>query len=315
MKKKVLALSFILLLSTICLTSTSFTQAAGEGQWITGYTIEDAQTNQLLMEYNSTTGVNETIAPVIPGANIIVTFTVNVFTAGDGNLKLQTALQRSESGKFWELITEDYDMGSAYNPNSQSTSFNWVEGEFTMMLYGKVPLSASDTPKPVNVVSLFGPTSGTPIDKISIIPTTADMDRFQTLLTEKQDALQSLKDSGVDQGFIDMYENVLSGSQAVAEGGDIDNAIALLNGLDVAAPPSSTMQMLFLPIVGVTAALAVVFLVMFLRARGKVSYFQLVVEDQIKDLEGLTLRAAKIDRTMSSSLESVKDRLKRLVGM
>ena len=68
-------------------------------------------------------------------------------------------------------------------------------------------------------------------------------------------------------------------------------------------------------LVGVLAAVAVIFVVLFLRVRGKVSYFQLVVEDQIKDLEGLTLRASKIDRTMSSSLESVKDRLKRLVGM
>jgi hypothetical protein len=73
--------------------------------------------------------------------------------------------------------------------------------------------------------------------------------------------------------------------------------------------------MLFIPIVAVTAVIAVVFLVMFMRIRGKISYFQLVVEDQIKDLEGLTLRASKIDRAMSSNLESVKDRLKRLVGM
>jgi hypothetical protein len=78
---------------------------------------------------------------------------------------------------------------------------------------------------------------------------------------------------------------------------------------------SSTMQSLFIPIIGVLAVVAVVFVIMFLRVRGKVSYFQLVVEDQIKDLEGLTLRASKIDRTMSSNLESVKDRLKRLVGM
>jgi hypothetical protein len=75
------------------------------------------------------------------------------------------------------------------------------------------------------------------------------------------------------------------------------------------------MESLFIPIVGVLAAVAVIFVVLFLRVRGKVSYFQLVVEDQIKDLEGLTLRASKIDRAMSSSLESVKDRLKRLVGM
>ena len=63
------------------------------------------------------------------------------------------------------------------------------------------------------------------------------------------------------------------------------------------------------------AVVAALFVVMFLRIRGRVSYFRLVVEDQIKDLEGLTLRASKIDRAMGSSLDSVKDRLKRLVGM
>ena len=60
--------------------------------------------------------------------------------------------------------------------------------------------------------------------------------------------------------------------------------------------------MLFYPIIGVTAAIAVVLVVLFLRVRGKVSYFQLVVEDQIKDLEGLTLRASKIDQAMSLNL-------------
>jgi hypothetical protein len=52
-----------------------------------------------------------------------------------------------------------------------------------------------------------------------------------------------------------------------------------------------------------------------MRNRGKVGYFRLVIEDQIKDLEGLTLRASKIDRTISSNLASIEDRLKRLVGM
>jgi hypothetical protein len=54
---------------------------------------------------------------------------------------------------------------------------------------------------------------------------------------------------------------------------------------------------------------------LFMRIRGKISYMNLVVEDQIKDLEGLTMRASKIDRSLSSNLDSVKERLKRLVGM
>ena len=92
--------------------------------------------------------------------------------------------------------------------------------------------------------------------------------------------------------------------------------MALLNRLNASnAPVPLHTETLFIPVMGVLAVVAVIFVVLFLRVRGKVSYFQLVVEDQIKDLEGLTLRASKIDRAMSSSLESVKDRLKRLVGM
>ena len=121
---------------------------------------------------------------------------------------------------------------------------------------------------------------------------------------------------GVAQGYVDLYKNVLNESTVEANAGQVASAIALLNQLNISdEPASSTTQALFLPIVGALAAVAVIFAVLFLRIRGKVSYFQLVVEDQIKDLEGLTMRISKIDRASSSNLESIKDRLKRLVGM
>ena len=72
----------------------------------------------------------------------------------------------------------------------------------------------------------------------------------------------------------------------------------MLNGLNVNAPPSATSQALFLPVAGVLAVVAAIFAFLFIRIRGKVSYFQLVVEDQIKDLEGLTMRASKIDQNI-----------------
>jgi hypothetical protein len=163
---------------------------------------------------------------------------------------------------------------------------------------------------------LFGPTGGIAIDQVSVTATTALMTQFNSLYSQKQSHLKSLQSSGVDQGYIDIYSNVLNASQAIANSGEVSSAIALLNGLTTANEPmSSSLQMLYIPAIAVLAVLAVLFVVLFLRVRGKVSYFQLVVEDQIKDLEGLTLRASKIDRAMSSNLESVKDRLKRLVGM
>ena len=313
MQKKVLALSIILLLTTISLTSISFVQAASDSQWITDYTIHDASTDELLVEHDASTNTTTTLSPVIPGADIKVTFTVDV-VAGEGNLRLTTGLSKSSGqSQYWQLVSDDYTMGDSYNPAQQSTKFNWNEGTFEMTLYGKVPSSSSSS-KSINIVSLYGP-SGTALDKITITSTSAKMNTYLTLFEDKNEQLNSLISSGVDQGFINVYTNVLNVSQAVAEGGDVDSAIALLNGLDASNAPGSTMPIIFYPIVGVTAAIAVIFVVLFLRTRSKVSYFTLVVEDQIKDLEGLTMRAAKIDRAMSANLDSVKDRLKHLVGM
>ena len=319
MKNRILSLSLLLLLATMMIISVSPpVKAVGEGQWITGYKIEDATSGQLLVQFDSATGVNMTSSPMIPGAEVKVTFSVNIFTPGSGNLKLTSGLQKSSThvNGYWELISQDYTLGSTYNPNSASTEFNWVVGTFTIALYGKVPNSATDTQTLIHVVTLTSASGGPAIDQINVFATTANLAAFNVLYAQQEAKLKTLISSGVAQGYIDIYTNVLNASKAIATQGDVNDAMALLNGLNVSnAPMSSTMEALFLPIVGVLAAVAVIFVVMFLRARGKVSYFQLVVEDQIKDLEGLTLRASKIDRTLSSSLESVKDRLKRLVGM
>lgn len=317
LNKKILALSLLLLLTTVYLTSASIStvKAAGEGLWITAYKIEDANTGQVLMNVDFPTGVNTTLAPILPGASLKVTFTINVVTSGSGNLQISTSLHKTLQDKYWELVTQNYTLGNDFNPNSQSAKFNWVKGTFSMLVYGSAPTTTSATSLQVNVVSLYGPTGGV-LDQITVPVVTAKMDQYQTLLAQKEANLNSLISSGVSPGYIELYTNVLNESKTIAAQGYVDGAIALLNGLDVAnAPVSSTMESLFLPIVVVLAAIAVVFVIMFLRVRGKISYLQLVVEDQIKDLEGLTLRASKIDRTMSSNLESVKDRLKRLVGM
>jgi hypothetical protein len=315
MKNKVLALSIILLLTTISLTSITFAQAAGESQWIGDYEIHDASTNALLVQHDAATNTTTTISPVLPGADITVDFTVNILAGGEGNLKLSTSLSKtSGQSTYWTLESDDYTMGSQYNPAQQSTPFNWVEGSFEMSLRGTVSSSASAS-RPVTVVTLAGP-SGSVLGQLIVTSTSAKMNTYLTLYSQKNANLNQLVSGGVDAGFIELYTNTLNASKVVANGGDVDSAIAILNGLDVANPPAgSTMQMLFLPLVGVTVAIAVIFLVLFLRIRGRIGYFQLVVEDQIKDLEGLTLRARKIDRAMSANLDSIKDRLKNLVGM
>jgi len=318
LKNKLLTLSLLLLLVTMMVISISPpVKAVGQGQWLTTYKIEDS-TGQLLVQYDPLTNTTNILAPVLPGTDIKVTFTVNVIAPGSDTLRLSTSLQKSTSNPsgYWALQTTTYDMGTTYNPASQSTTFKWTVGTFDMVLYGRVPSSASNVAQTVNVVSLSSGAGGTPLDQITVQATSANLANFNVLYSQQETKLKGLISSGVAQGYIDIFTNVLNASRTIANAGDVNDATALLNSLNASnAPVTSAIETIFIPIMVVLAVVAVIFVVMFLRVRGKVSYFRLVVEDQIKDLEGLTLRASKIDRTMSSSLESVKDRLKRLVGM
>ncbi len=317
MKKKILALSLLMLLTTfiiICIAPS--VKAVGTGQWITTYKIEDANSGQLLIQYDPATNTTNTLAPVLPDTDIKVTFTIDIIAPGADSLKIQTSLTKT-GNVFWEPQGE-YVVGSTFNPASATTTFKWTVGTLEMVLYGTVPASTtatSNASRTINVVTLSSAAGGQPLDRITIQSMTAGLANFNVLYDQQNAKLQSLKDNGVAQGYIELFTNVMNSSRALADSGNVADATTLLNGLNVANEPvGSLMESLFLPIVAVVAVIAVIFAFLFMRIRGKVSYVQLVVEDQIKDLEGLSLRAAKIDRTLSASLESIKDRLSRISG-
>jgi hypothetical protein len=315
LKVKLFTTCLVLLLVAVPLMSVMPTHAVGEGHWITSYTVEDATTQQKLIEADFTVSDEPTVlSPVVSGEELIVTFTVNIVVGGSGNLKLSSYMQKPSSGTYWELIPGDYDLGAGYTPNLSSMSFSWQQGTFEMIAYGqarKVTAAAINS----TLVQLSGET-GDVLDAIKVDILTAGASEFQNLYDQKESKLQGLIDSGVDAGYTTLYGNMLNQSKALVNKGYVNEAIALLNAIPSSGEPmSSAFQMIMLPAIGVAAAGAVVFAFLFLRARGKNSYAQMVIEDQIKDLEGLTLRASKIDRTIASNLESVKDRLKRLVGM
>lgn len=315
LKAKLFAVCLFLLLSAVPIMSILPTHAVGEGYWITSYIVEDTGTGQVLMEVDFATGQNSSYSPIIGGSEITVTFTISVFTTGSGNLKLTTAMQHSKVklDRFWELVSDDYALGSDFNPNSASAEFNWVKGNFTMKCYGKTNVITK--PTQLTLVQLSSST-GDILDNIKPIIVTVGVDQWQNLYSEKEGKLQGLIDAGVASGYVQLYENVLNQSTSLVNKGYVNEAISLLNSLPASGEPmGSALEMIMLPGIAIAAIVAVVFAVMFLRARGKNSYVQLVIEDQIKDLEGLTLRASKIDRTIASNLDGVKDRLKRLVGM
>jgi hypothetical protein len=307
-----ISICFLLLL-TVVSVALAYGADVDEGEWIIKYSVKDS-TGKLLMEVDSETGLNETYSQILAGTEITVEFAIDIFAGGSGSLSLTTSMQHSSlHTTFWEVDSLNYSLS---NPNSNTATFDWVKGTVEMTCYGKIPTSAVKTVPVKYTLVQLSISGGDVLDQIKPYVYNAEMGNYASLLQAKQAKLQSLKDSGVSAGYVELFENVIKQAQAEFAEGYVDNAVALLNALDVSAEPASAvMELLFLPIIVVVAVLAAVFGLMFLRLRGKIKYVLLVLEDQIKDLEGLTLRASKLDRTIASSLDSVKDRLKSLVGM
>ena len=328
MKKKILTLSIIILLAftTMYAASTGTVKAqVGTGQWITKYTITDATTGNLILSKDVTTGATSGNGEISNQEQLEVTLTINVATSNpSSSLTLSTSMAHpSNLDYYWQYnVNGGYNLGS-FDPNSASFSFTQTAGTLTISCFGEATGTVETVadgitlhiPVPLTLISLTDP-SGATLDAITRNITDSSINNYNILLSQKESQLSSYSSSGVDPSFVEACGNEIAQAQALAGEGLTDNAYAVLNGLSVSSSPASgTMQILFYPIIAVIAVIAVVLGYLFMRARGKVSYFQLVVEDQIKDLEGLTLRASKIDRTMASNLDSVKDRLKRLVGM
>jgi hypothetical protein len=326
MKTKILAFCTIALLASVFMISISTTFAAvGGGQWITKYRIEDASTGDLILAQDFSTGAVSGSGQISNGEQLSVTVTIDIATSNpSSSLTLSTAMQHPPSlDHYWVHEASDgYTLGGNYNPNAASFSFSQTAGTLTISCYGEAVGQVQTTVDgitlhkaiPVSLVALKDP-SGTLLDEVNQNITDSAINEYKTKVKEKQSALAGYATSGVDPGYVDIYRNVVAQSQVVADQGLTDNAVAMLDSLDVTPPAGAVLQILFLPLIAVFGVVAVLFAFLFMRSRGKVSYFRLVIEDQIKDLEGLTLRASKIDRTISSNLASVEDRLKRLVGM
>jgi hypothetical protein len=318
LRTRAFVICILLVLAIVSTTFIGSTQGvAGNGEWITSYKVEDTKTGQLMLEVDFK-GENRTLSPIFPGAELKVTITISIdVTNPDTLLNLRTSMPKSLiKDVYWELISQNYPL-IGYNPSDQRVQFTQTKGELVIALYGRIPPDVT-TGAPIDylAVTLYGP-SGETLDNIRLTVVTAEMGEFQTILTQKEDKLQSLKNSGVAPGYVELFENVINEAKNQAALGNVDSAVAFLNTLSVSDEPGGrpVLEGLFFPAVGILIAVAAVLAFMFIRGRGKMQYILLTIEDQIKDLEGLTLRASKVDRSISSSLESVKERLKSITGM
>ncbi|MDH5375392.1 MAG: hypothetical protein OEW95_06220 [Candidatus Bathyarchaeota archaeon] len=320
MKARLFAICLFLLLASVYVTST---HGIGEGEWIIKYSLENLDTGQIILQRDFQTGETREYVSLFGDTELNVTFTVDVaVSAPHINLRIATDMKHSNiQDRYWQLHSKDYPVVN-YNPNQPYFEFNQIKGTLSVSCYGRIPRGITEEQvdgfvlhKPVNysLIELTSP-GGETLDQVMNAVLDAELDEFQNLLEKKEDKLQNLRDTGVAPGYIELFESVVNQAKAQAELGLVEEAIALLDLLAVSQEPvSSIMEMLFLPAVGILSVAVAAIGFVFLRTRGKIHYVLSIIEDQIKDLEGLTLRASKVDRTISSRLETIKDRLKGLI--
>ena len=326
MRNKIFTLSIIILLTItviyVSAASMAPVKAANTASYIQKYTVSDTATGFIYSD-DLTTGSTSGTFQISNGQSLSVQVTITIPTSDpSSSLTLSTDMAHSSSlDHYWALDpSSGYSLGN-YNPNSASFSFPQTAGTFTITCFG-IAQGTTETSAggitlhigvPITLVKLSDP-SGAQLDQIAHNITDSSINEFNTKLASAQKTVNG--QSGSDPAYVSLAQGVINNAKTVAAAGLTDQASQMLDALNNAnAPASGAMQILFIPLVAIFAVLAGLFAFMFFRNRGKVSYYQMVVEDQIKDLEGLTLRAAKIDRTMAANLDSVKDRLKRLVGM
>jgi hypothetical protein len=313
-------MSIFIFLIALPLTSI---YGVGQGEWIVNYRIEDLETGQLYIERDFQEDEFIQYVSLFDGSELNVTIQVDIATTvSHVNLRLATILQSSSiQDRYWQLHSKDYEFQD-YNPAQKYVEFTQVKGTFSISCYGKVPNGITQDiidgyvlhkPEDYVLIRLTSP-SGELLDQVRSEVIDAEIDEYRNLMGDREDKLVAIKNSGVAPGYVELFENVLDEAEVQAERGFVDEAITMLDLLTVSQEPiSSTVENIFLPVMVVLVVAVVVVGFLYMRTRSKSGYILSVIEDQIKDLEGLTLRASKIDRNISSRLDSMKERLKKLV--
>jgi len=316
----------IILLAMAPLVLIPFVSGQDE-RWFVSYSVVDLASRQLMVERDYELDREILNAPLLAGGEYNVTFTINVgLTAAYANLTVSVNLDHSDRiDRYWEIHTVDLNLTEDYNPNDNEFDFRQVRGLYTVSAFGKIPEDRTVTeleqgislhnPVSHRFIQLRGP-DGSLLDEIVITVIDSEIDSYRFYLDQRQTELQGYLETQVDPAFTDLFQSLINLAELQAEAGFVETARNILETMDIEIPPMragpSFQEQYFLPVAGVLGALVVILGALFFRANGRLSFMKMVVEDQIRELEGLTLRASRTDRNLGQKLEEVNDKLKEL---
>jgi hypothetical protein len=302
----------------------AFVLGENEISWIEEYRIENYQTGQLVLSWNSVDQQLLQNAPVLAGDEYILSFKLNVRQTVDNavlELRLSDKLDKQSEEVFWEIQTVELPVEEDFNPANRIITFEHKEGIYEISIIGKIEreLTKSGTsiqihlPKNLTVIELWGPQQ-TLYDSIMVTVIDDKIDDYRFLLAQKETQLEEYRTSNVDPAYIQLFENFLDLSKDQAEIGLVDTALNLLKTMEVEDPPSQTgpsfQERYFIPITGVLLSLSIICIIFIFRTRSKIGFVTMIVEDQIREMEAIQMRAQRIDRNLAVRLKEINDRLK-----
>jgi len=311
----------------IIATSIPGAVAVDGERWIVSYTVVDLTSKQLVLERDYETGKFIVNIPMLAGEEYNITLIVYVgLTAAYAELDLTVDLSHADAiDRYWEIHTTNLSLSEDYNPNTPMITFNQVKGRYTISTYGRVPSDLTMTDlarglalhKPVNhtILRLKGP-DGSLLDEVTLNIIDSEIDSYRLYLAQRKENLDGFIQEQVDPAFTDLFTSLIALAEEQAEDGFVQTARTILETIEVEITPVRTgptmFEQYFLPAVGGLGLLVVLLGVLYFRSRGKSAFTSMVVEDQIRELEGLTLRASRTDRSLGAKLQEINDKLKEL---
>ncbi len=311
----------------IIATSIPGAVAVDGERWIVSYTVVDLTSKQLVLERDYETGKFIVNIPMLAGEEYNITLIVDIgLTAAYAELDLTVDLSHADAiDRYWEIHTTNLSLSEDYNPNTPMITFNQVKGRYTISTYGRVPSDLTMTDlarglalhKPVNhtILRLKGP-DGSLLDEVTLNIVDSEIDSYRLYLAQRKENLDGFIREQVDPAFTDLFTSLIVLAEEQAEDGFVQTARTILETIEVEITPVRTgptmFEQYFLPAVGGLGLLVVLLGVLYFRSRGKSAFTSMVVEDQIRELEGLTLRASRTDRSLGAKLQEINDKLKEL---
>ncbi|GEM_PF-2169086 len=181
---------------------------------------------------------------------------------------------------------------------------------------GKTFVNALPTGKLVHLkrsmtLLTLGSGSGTIKDAKPIDVQDKSIETYNATFTQKKDAIEG---QDLDPFLVKMVSGVVAQAQAMATAGYTDEAAALLQTLpDKGWPQAGASNTMLYAVIGVLAVLAVLLGFLMIKAKGAASYSRGVVEDQVKRLDVVSVKAGRLgDKVLVQEINAVKDELDRV---